>query len=54
MFGNTVIFDVIRDRLENSALIVNISGDTYRGGKASKLASRKKDDSATILSHHAH
>jgi DNA replication protein DnaC len=40
---DTVIFDAIRDRLEHSALTVNITGDTYRGVKARKLASKKKD-----------
>jgi len=38
-----VIFDAIRDRLEHSALTINITGPTYRGVKARKLASRKKD-----------
>ena len=41
--ANSVIFDAIRDRLEHSALTVNITGDTYRGVKARKLASKKKD-----------
>ena len=40
---DTVIFDAIRDRLEHSALTINITGDTYRGVKAKKLASKKKD-----------
>jgi DNA replication protein DnaC len=40
---DAVIFDAIRDRLEHSALTVNITGDTYRGVKARKLASKKKD-----------
>ena len=40
---DTVIFDAIRDRLEHSALTINITGDTYRGVKARKLASKKKD-----------
>jgi DNA replication protein DnaC len=39
---DAVIFDAIRDRLEHSALTVNITGDTYRGVKARKLASKKK------------
>ena len=38
-----VIFDAIRDRLEHSALTIHITGPTYRGVKARKLASRKKD-----------
>jgi hypothetical protein len=40
---DAVIFDAIRDRLEHSTLTVNITGDTYRAGKARKLASRKTD-----------
>jgi DNA replication protein DnaC len=39
---DTVIFDAIRDRLEHSALTITITGETYRGVKARKLASRKK------------
>src|SRR5580658_8618381 len=34
---DTVIFDAIRDRLEHSALTVNITGPTYRGVKARKF-----------------
>jgi hypothetical protein len=33
----------LRDRLEHSALTIHITGPTYRGVKAKKLASRKKD-----------
>jgi DNA replication protein DnaC len=40
---DTVIFDAIRDRLEHSALTITITGETYRGVKARKLASKKKD-----------
>jgi hypothetical protein len=40
---DTVIFDAIRDRLEHSALTITITGPTYRGVKARKLASKKKD-----------
>jgi DNA replication protein DnaC len=40
---DAVIFDAIRDRLEHSALTITITGPTYRGVKARKLASRKKD-----------
>jgi hypothetical protein len=43
VFGDAVIFDFIRERLEHSALTVNITGDTYRGVKPRKLASKKKD-----------
>jgi hypothetical protein len=35
--------DAIRDRLEHSALTITITGPTYRGVKARKLASKKKD-----------
>jgi DNA replication protein DnaC len=42
VISDTVIFDAIRDRLEHSALAVNITGPTYRGVKARKLASKKK------------
>jgi hypothetical protein len=42
VISDTVIFDAIRDRLEHSALTVNITGPTYRGVKARKLASEKK------------
>jgi DNA replication protein DnaC len=38
-----VIADAIRDRLEHSALTINITGESYRGVKARKLASKKKD-----------
>jgi DNA replication protein DnaC len=40
---DAVIFDAIRDRLEHSALTISITGETYRGVKARKLASKKKD-----------
>ena len=40
---NAVIFDAIRDRLEHSALTINITGETYRGVKARKPASTKQD-----------
>jgi hypothetical protein len=43
VFGDAVIFEAIRGRLEHSAPTVNITGDTYRGVKARKLASKKKD-----------
>jgi hypothetical protein len=41
VFGDTVIFDAIRDRLEHTAPTVNITGPTYRRVKARELASRK-------------
>ena len=37
-----MIADAIRDRLQHSALIINITGESYRGVKARKLASKKK------------
>jgi DNA replication protein DnaC len=43
VISDTVILDAIRDRLEHSALTINITGETYRGVKARKLASKKKD-----------
>lgn len=36
-----VIADAIRDRLEHAALTIDITGDSYRGVKARKLASKK-------------
>jgi len=38
-----VIADAIRDRLAHSALTIHITGESYRGVKARKLATRKKD-----------
>jgi hypothetical protein len=43
VFGDVVLFDATGDRLEHSALTINITGETYRGVKARKLASKKKD-----------
>jgi DNA replication protein DnaC len=43
VIGDPVITDAIRDRLEHSALVVQITGESYRGVKARKLASKKKD-----------
>jgi DNA replication protein DnaC len=40
---DAVIADAIRDRLEHSALTIHITGESYRGVKARKLATRKKD-----------
>ena len=37
-----MIFDAIRDRLEHSALTVNITGDTYRGVKARNACFKEK------------
>ena len=43
VIGDPVIADAIRDRLQHSALAIHITGESYRGVKARKLASRKKD-----------
>ena len=43
VIGDPVIADVIRDRLEHAALTINITGESYRGVKARKLAAKKKD-----------
>ena len=37
------IADAIFDRLRHSALTIEVTGESYRGVKAKKLASRKKD-----------
>ncbi len=43
VIGDPVITDAIRDRLEHSSLKIHITGESYRGVKARKLASKKKD-----------
>lgn len=43
VIGDPAIIDAIRDRLEQAALTINISGEGYRGVKARKLAAKKKD-----------
>jgi hypothetical protein len=43
VIADPVIADAIRDRLEHSALTLHIIGESYRGVKARKLASKKKD-----------
>jgi DNA replication protein DnaC len=43
VIGDPVIADAIRDRLEHSALTITITGESYRGVKARKLAAKKKD-----------
>ena len=43
VIGDPVIADAIRDRLEHAALTIQITGESYRGVKARKLASKKKD-----------
>ena len=43
VIADPVIADAIRDRLEHAALTLHITGESYRGVKARKLAARKKD-----------
>ena len=43
VIADPVIADAIRDRLQHSALTITITGESYRGVKARKLASKKKD-----------
>ena len=43
VIGDPVICGEIRDRLEHAALTVTITGESYRGVKARKLAAVKKD-----------
>ena len=43
VIADPVIADAIRDRLDHSALKINITGESYRGVKAQKLASRRKE-----------
>jgi DNA replication protein DnaC len=43
VIGDPVIADAIRDRLEHSALAIHITGESYRGVKARKLANKKKE-----------
>jgi IstB-like ATP binding protein len=43
VIADPVIADAIRDRLQHAALTINITGESYRGVKARKLASKKKD-----------
>ena len=43
VIADPVIADAVRDRLEHAALTVNITGESYRGVKARKLAAKKKE-----------
>jgi len=43
VIADPVIADAIHDRLAHAALVLNITGESYRGVKARKLASKKKD-----------
>ncbi len=42
VIGDPVIADAIRDRLEHAALTITITGESYRGVKARKLAAKNK------------
>jgi DNA replication protein DnaC len=42
VIADTVIADAIFDRLKHSALTIEVTGESYRGVKARKLAGRKK------------
>jgi DNA replication protein DnaC len=43
VIADAVIADAIFDRLQHSALTIEVTGESYRGVKARKLASRKQD-----------
>ena len=43
VIADPVIADAIRDRLQHTALTLTITGESYRGVKARKLAARSKD-----------
>jgi DNA replication protein DnaC len=43
VIADPVIADAIRDRLEHAALIINITGESYRAVKAKKLAQKRKE-----------
>jgi DNA replication protein DnaC len=43
VIADPVIADAIRDRLQHAALTITITGESYRGVKARKLAGRSKD-----------
>jgi DNA replication protein DnaC len=43
VIADPVIADAIHDRLAHAALVLSITGESYRGVKARKLASKKKD-----------
>lgn len=44
VIADPVIADAIRDRLEHAALTLNITGESYRGVKARKLARHNKSE----------
>lgn len=41
VIADPVISDAIRDRLEHAALMIDISGESYRGVRTRKRASKK-------------
>ncbi len=43
VIADPVIADAIRDRLQHAALVLTITGESYRGVKARKLAAQRKD-----------
>lgn len=43
VIADSVIADAIRDRLEHSALIIHITGESYRAVKAKKLSQKRKE-----------
>lgn len=43
VIADPVIADAIRDRLQHAALTITITGESYRGVKARKLAGSRKD-----------
>jgi IstB-like ATP binding protein len=49
VIGDPVIADAIRDRLEHAALTIQITGESYRGVKARKLASKQEEGRVRIV-----
>jgi len=43
VIADPVIADAIRDRLEHAALVIKITGESYRAVKAKKLAQKRKE-----------
>ena len=43
VIADPVIADAIRNRLDHAALKINITGESYRGVKARKPASKRQD-----------
>lgn len=44
VIADPVIADAIRDRLQHAALVITITGESYRGVKARKLAAGSKPE----------